>query len=85
MSSISFSELRDALDCNQKIEFSLCDRQYFAAPRTELPQAQVYAILDVQANTWVFEGSIDDMMRFVFPNGKTLGGSFDSFLIEYIL
>lgn len=85
MSGISFSELHDALDCNREIEFSLCDRQYFAAPRTEPPQAQVYAILDVQANTWVFEGSIDDMMRFVFPNGKTLGGSFDSFLIEYIL
>ena len=30
MSGISFSELRDALDCNREIEFSLCERQYFA-------------------------------------------------------
>ena len=85
MPGISFSELLGALDCNREIEFSLCERQYFAAPRTDPPKAQVYAILDVQANTWVFEGSIDDLMRFVFPNGKALGENFDSFSFEYIL
>ena len=43
MSAISFFEFRNALDRNQEIEFSLFDRQYFATPRTDPPEEQLYA------------------------------------------
>ena len=85
MSAISFFEFRNALDRNQEIEFSLFDRQYFDTPRTDPPEEQLYAILDVEKNIWIFEGSIENMMSFKFDNGKTLGNNFSSFIIEYIL
>ena len=85
MSAISFFEFRNALDRNQEIEFSLFDRQYFATPRTDPPEEQLYAILDVEKNIWIFEGSIENMMSFKFDNDRTLGNNFSSFIIEYIL
>ncbi|MBQ2957948.1 MAG: hypothetical protein IJE08_16005 [Clostridia bacterium] len=85
MSEISFFEFRNALDSNQEIEFSLFDRQYFATPRTDPPEEQLYAILDVEKNMWIFEGSIENMMSFKFDNGITLSDSFSSFVIKYIL
>lgn len=85
MSAISYSEFRDALNRNQEIEFSLFDRQYFATPRTDPPEEPLYAILDVEKNIWIFEGSIEDMMSFSFNNDKTLDHHFSSFTIEYIL
>lgn len=85
MSAISFFEFRNALDRNQEIEFSLFDRQYFTTPRTDPPEEQLYAILDVEKNIWIFEGSIENMMSFKFDNDRTLGNNFSSFIIEYIL
>ncbi len=85
MSAIPFSEFRDALDRNQEIEFSLSGRQYFAAPRTDPPEEQMYAILDVEKQAWIFEGTLEKMMSFEFDGGKTLGKNFSSFIIAYIL
>ena len=53
--------------------------------RTDPPEEQLYAILDVEKNIWIFEGSIENMMSFKFDNGRTLGNNFSSFIIEYIL
>ena len=85
MSAIRFSEFRDALDRNQEIEFSLFGRQYFAAPRTDPPDEPMYAILDVEKQTWIFEGTIEKMLSFEFDSGKTFSNSFSSLIIAYIL
>ena len=68
MSAISFFEFRNALDRNQEIEFSLFDRQYFATPRTDPPEEQLYAILDVEKNIWIFEGSIECLLTSTMVN-----------------
>ena len=85
MAVISLFEFKNALHRNQEIEFSLLDRPYFAAPRTDPPEEPIYAILDVEKKKWIFEGTIEKLMSFKFDDGKTLGKHFSSFIIEYIL
>lgn len=82
---ISLADFIKALHRHHEIEFSLNGHQYFAAPQTNPPSQTIYAVLDVVANKWIIEGTIECIISFRFHEEKTLINNFSDFCIEYIL
>ena len=82
---ISLNDFLNALQHHQEIEFSSSDQKFFAAPKTDSPLQTIYGILDVDRRSWIFMGTIEELLLFEFSAQKTLSSHFDDFFIEYIL
>lgn len=82
---IGFGDFLEALNRHQEIEFSLFKKRYFATPITDPPEVSKYAVLDVETNTWIFSGTLDELLHYRFDSAQTFIDHFTAFCIDYIL
>ena len=77
---MNFKEFEIALFGGREIEFSLGDVDYFIS-RTE----SLHTIYDVNKDKIIYEGSVENILDFVFETGVTLKSDFEKFKITCIL
>ena len=82
---ITPGELIEELYVNREIEFDVDGNNYFAHPLTDRPEPCRYAIWSEPLKKRIFEGSIDELFLFQFPEGVTLKENFEAFSFNYIL
>lgn len=83
-SQITLEILIEELLCNREVELTLEEVLYFIEPKSSCHDVQQFVVWEVSSHTRVFQGNLQDLLLYSFPNNKSLANHFSSFEILYI-
>lgn len=83
--TLTFQDFVNYLHENREIEFSINEEMYFAEPYIVGENKYHYKIWDTNKHACIFQGTLDNLLLFEFPQGYSITENFSYFDFLYIL
>ena len=76
--------LREELMHNREVELVLNGHMYYIEPHSRANYTTEYKVWDPETHICLFDGYLDELIKFQFPTGECMENAFDSFEVMYI-